>query len=422
MASPGRSASAVIPKLTRDNYREWSSAVMYNLIGLRAWDVVTGDEVEPIPPQLFYAEADEEKFKQEHNVFKDRFSTAISVIYGAVPKEHTPLIAGILSPKDMWQKLKQAFDLDMNPPDLYKLHQAFNAEKFNPAMDTVMSWSGRLQSHARKLASSDWPLDQRDVIHKLISELPVQYEVVRQLLYKQNPRELQVDVVVRVLQSAEPQMAQKPPPPPAAPAAGTASTAPTPGPGKKKKNKEKADRKWKGRGGKRGKRGKGAQAQNQPSAPSQGKGKGPEAQAPPLTPAPGKGNGPQIANKPPSNQPKGSGSKVIEGRVEKPPRKDTRHCPACGNLSHPEGECWRQQLLPGRPASSLSPPGSYRESSYPVYQEQRQPGVIQGREIYGPYSMAAASSFSGGLPPNPAPGSSRYEERPHQGEPYYYYY
>lgn len=349
---------------------------MYTLIAHRAWEVVTGDEVEPKAPD-FYSDVEEDRYKKELNTFRDRTSKAISIMYAALAgTDHLPHIAGINDPKQMWEKIRDVFDISLNPPVLYKLHEVFHAEKFG-LRDTVVTWTGRLQGHVRKLASSDWPIDSRDVVHKLIRELPVKYEVVRQLLYQQNPRELQIEAVRRVLQTSESQKDQKPAPQP-----GPKKPPATPRPGK---------------GGK----GKGKAKKGKPAKPTQAK------------------------KQAPINASNGRNDKVVESRVEKILQKEKRRCTICGRPNHTEANYFsREQARGPNRATSAMNQVMYQETMYPPYREGSQPSAFYHppQEPYGHVGLATAT---GGFPVRGTPNPVMFEEQPqhyyhHQGYGYYY--
>lgn len=292
---------------------------MYTLISHRAWEVVTGDELEPKAPE-FYSDVQEERYKRELDVFKDRVAKAISVIYGALPKKNVSLVAGILDPKEMWEKLRDVFDINSYPPALFELHDAFQAEKFNRKKDTIEEWSNRLQAYVRKLSSSHWPLDSRDVVHKLISELPPRFKVVRQLLYETDPRDLHFDVAVRMLQATEAQNK------PAIPA-----TAP-PERGQPKETEDKVA---------------------QPAQPQK---------------------------KAPINTPTGPRKRVRGGRVKKTPRC-IHYCTGCNLTGHHRVDC-PQRLTGWGSAGPASPQGTYEAPSYPMYQEERPTDAFQLQEHF----------------------------------------
>lgn len=178
---------------------------MHALCARNVWSIVTGEEIKPVPPAAFYSNAERHRFTEMSRIYKEKSSMAFSIIHEALPEEYHVYIFRIRDPRVMWEKIRDVFDKDLNPPALYRLHEVFHTARFNKNTDTLQSWADYIQSFVEKLASSDWPIDQRDAVHKLIYELPQKYDAVKHLLYQQNPQDLTFEFAMKVLLSAETQ-------------------------------------------------------------------------------------------------------------------------------------------------------------------------------------------------------------------------
>src|SRR4051794_37148541 len=96
-----------VPNLTSLSYASWSASMQYVLVGINAWDIVSGIEEapEPLPPNATQKRQDD--YKKDVKSFRKRSHLASALIYCTLSPTIAIYVHGTLDPAEMWDRLKE---------------------------------------------------------------------------------------------------------------------------------------------------------------------------------------------------------------------------------------------------------------------------------------------------------------------------
>jgi hypothetical protein len=135
-----------VPSLTSISYATWSISIQYALVGIDAWDIVSGIEEapEPLPPNASQRRQDDHK--KDVKSFRKRSHLASALIYRTLSSTVATYVHGILDPAEMWERLKERVDTAQNKGGMHILRTEFHSETFQPK-DNIERYVARLISY-----------------------------------------------------------------------------------------------------------------------------------------------------------------------------------------------------------------------------------------------------------------------------------
>ena len=117
----------------------------YALIGVEAWTIVNGTELEPDVP-AGAAQRNRETFER----YQKRSNKAVSLIYGSVTPAIQSYINGLTDPRKMWVTLTNRMDIAQNEAGSAFIRRKFHNEIYGPG-DTLTSYISRILSYQERL-------------------------------------------------------------------------------------------------------------------------------------------------------------------------------------------------------------------------------------------------------------------------------
>jgi hypothetical protein len=144
-----------------DNYATFAQTCTLALLSARAWPIVTRGEAQPVANNAL-------------NDWLRRRAIAIQIISSSVGPLHINSIMDLArneDPASMWDELAKA---DRSDDKVYvaQVKDDFQSERFDPTQHTLQDFVARLNSHRTLVANTQLPLEDSDVLNKLMQSLP----------------------------------------------------------------------------------------------------------------------------------------------------------------------------------------------------------------------------------------------------------
>ncbi|GAB6033770.1 hypothetical protein CHUAL_013973 [Chamberlinius hualienensis] len=186
-----------IPKLNRDNYLTWKQDVEWLLLSKGVWDHVDGSA--EFPP--FSASTDD---KQQ---FQRLAGKALGCICLSVSEDLKPLLAGVKTAKEAWQRLKDNFEPSTRATRVAAATAFFNLKYCEG--EGVKLYIARVLEKRREADRVGHHIADLDVAYKLISSLPDDFEGVVQQLYRLPDESFTIQAVVDSLHAEDARIVQR---------------------------------------------------------------------------------------------------------------------------------------------------------------------------------------------------------------------
>ena len=87
----------------------------------------------------------------------------------------------------MWTTLQNRMDIVQNESGSTHMRDKFHHEKYRPE-DTIDQYIGRLLTYQERLVGTKQGLTDEDIITKLLTGLPAQFQVVKKVIFNQPDR------------------------------------------------------------------------------------------------------------------------------------------------------------------------------------------------------------------------------------------
>ena len=106
--------------------------MQYALVGIDAWDIVSGIEEAPEPLPQNATQRKQDDYKKDVKSFRKRSHLASALIYRTLSSIITTYVHGTLDPAEMWNRLKERVDTAQNKDGMHILRHEFYNEMFQP--------------------------------------------------------------------------------------------------------------------------------------------------------------------------------------------------------------------------------------------------------------------------------------------------
>ena len=167
-----------IPKLPHDNYLTWREKVHRVLVAMRAYDIVTGDELLP--------EGNGSAARTLQKEWHRRANDAIAQIHLGCTDDLRPWIDDIDDRVEMWQTLQNRVDNTTNQVSGTEIVREFHA--LRPSKDEkTTQYFTRLIDLRKKLIGSPEAISDETMKTHIFSTMPTEFETTIKILEQQIP-------------------------------------------------------------------------------------------------------------------------------------------------------------------------------------------------------------------------------------------
>jgi hypothetical protein len=167
-----------IPKLTCDNYATRRKKVRRMLVAMRAYNIVTGDELLP--------EGNRSVACTLHKEWHQKANDAIAQIHLGCTDDLLPWIDDIDDPVGMWQTLQQRLDITTNQVSRTEIIRKFHS--LRPLKDEkTTQYFTRLIDLRKKLIGSPEAISDETMNTHIFSTMPKEFETTIKILEQQIP-------------------------------------------------------------------------------------------------------------------------------------------------------------------------------------------------------------------------------------------
>jgi len=176
---PYKHALGSIELLKSTNYAKWNRNCRRILEGIRAWKIITGEEVEPNAPVGFNAAAIAER--AVHTNYLERRAQAAAIISGSCSEEVQIELEGIHDPAQMWTVLAARMDAVSTTVGRMMLLRKFRDLK--PTIgEPIHSYFSQLMEIKNQLAGSDEAISDASFKTHIFTTLPSIFSVTIEIL------------------------------------------------------------------------------------------------------------------------------------------------------------------------------------------------------------------------------------------------
>ena len=183
-----------IPKLTHDNYPTWRRKVRRVLVAMRAYSIVTGDELLP--------EGNGAAARTLQKEWHRRANDAIAQIHLGCTDDLLRWIDDIDDPVEMWQTLQGRLDNTTNQVGRTQIVRKFHA--LRPSKDEkITQYFTRLIDRRKKLIGSPEAISDETMKTHIFSTMPKEFETTIKILEQQIPVQTAQQVMDRLREDAD---------------------------------------------------------------------------------------------------------------------------------------------------------------------------------------------------------------------------
>jgi len=184
----------LIPKLTHDNYPTWRKKVRRVLVAMRAYNILTGDELFP--------EGNGSAARTLQKEWHQRANDAIALIHLGCTDDLLPWIDDIDDPVEMWQTLQGRLDNTTNQVGRTQIVRKFHA--LRPSKDEkITQYFTRLIDLRKKLIGSPETISDETMKTYIFSTMPKEFETTIKILEQQIPVPTAQQVMDRLREDAD---------------------------------------------------------------------------------------------------------------------------------------------------------------------------------------------------------------------------
>jgi len=176
---PYKHALGTIELLKSTNYATWKRSCRRILEGIRAWNIVTGEEVEPNIPVGFNAAAVAERAVLTN--YLDRRAHAAAIISESCSQEVEIELEGISDPAQMWMILAARMDAVGTAVGRMMLLWKFQTLKPTPG-EPIQSYFSQLMEIKNQLVGSDEAISDASFKTHIFTTLPSIFSVTVEIL------------------------------------------------------------------------------------------------------------------------------------------------------------------------------------------------------------------------------------------------
>jgi len=184
----------LIPKLTHKNYPTWRKNVRRILISIRAYNIVTGEELFPDVNGSAACTLQKE--------WHHRANKAIAQIHLRCTDDLLPWIDHIDDPVEIWQTLQNRLDNTTNQVGRAQIVRKFYALHLSKEEKTTQ-YLTRLVDIRRKLIRSHEAISDETMKTRILSTMRTEFETTNKILDQQIPVSMAQQVMDRLREDAE---------------------------------------------------------------------------------------------------------------------------------------------------------------------------------------------------------------------------